>query len=478
MPTLAIATASAGAIAVASALSACGGHSSGSPSSGCDPNCGGDDASHPGDGGAPSSDGGSTSDAQVDSSVPADGASSGDGSSANDAGGDGGGNALAATFFSMTVHTGGTANLPSVPIGGVRLWDTTATWPTLNPDSGVYDWTELDGWLSEAKDAGLDVLFTFGRTPTWASLRPTESCAYGNQPGCAAPPSDVGTTDQILKNFVTALVNHSVGSTTAHIKYYEIWNEPDISGTWSGTPAQLVRMGKDIDTIVHQLDSNALVVGPAASTGNTSGIHFLPAYYEEGGAPYQDIVGMHAYVYSGSSFANVPEGIVTIIDQLQKLMTANGIGDKTIFFTEGSWGKDTTMTSDEQVAYLARDYLLMWMNGIGRFYWYAWDNTEWGTLSEAGAALPPGTAYGLLEKWLIGSTHGATPCATASDSTVSCDLILAGGDAAQILWNATASKSEPVGASFAHYQTLDNATVNPITGGMVTAGIKPILVTK
>jgi hypothetical protein len=183
-----------------------------------------------------------------------------------------------------------------------------------------------------------------------------QPCTYGK--GCAAPPSDLASGDTILKDFTAALVNHSLASTTAHIRYYEIWDEPDLAGTWTGTAAELVTMAKDITAIVHTLDASARVVGPPPSTGNKYGIHFLPDYYAAGGAPYEDIVGMHAYLYDGSAFATVPEGVVVTITELRTLMSANGIGDLPIFFTEGAWGgapNDGSMTDDEKVAYLARD---------------------------------------------------------------------------------------------------------------------------
>ena len=137
----------------------------------------------------------------------------------------------------------------------------------------------------------------------------------------------------------------------------------------------------------------------------------------------------------------------------------------------------TAMTSDEQVAYLGREYLLMWMSGVGRYYWYAWDNSDWGDLFN-GSLLPPGTAYGQLESWLVGSTHPPTPCTQASDATWTCLLTQSTGAAAEILWNPTTSKAVPVGAAFTHYQTLDDAIINGVDGGAVTVGPQPILVTK
>jgi hypothetical protein len=411
---------------------------------------------------------GGTRDGTVDASVSVDSGDEGHG-----------GGALPATFFSMTINEQGSSHLPTVPFGGLRLWDTTAVWPLLNTASGVYDFTELDAWLAEAEAAGVDVIFTFGRTPAWASSRPTESCSYGM--GCAAPPSDIASGDTILKSFTTALVNHSVASTTSQIKYYEIWNEPDLSGTWSGTAAELVTIGQDITAIVHALDKSALVVGPSPSTGNAYGIHFLPAYYAAGGAPYQDVVGMHGYLYDGSTFATVPEGIVETITQLRLLMSANGVGDLPIFFTEGDWGgapNDSAMTDDEKVAYLARDYLLMWMNGVARFYWYAWDNSGWGTLFQGGTTEPAGTAYGILESWLVGSTHVSDNCSQDASSTWTCALVLSSGVQSLIVWNPSATTSVSVPAGYGHYLTLDDTTSHAVAGGAVSASAKPILVTR
>lgn len=109
---------------------------------------------------------------------------------------------------------------PSVPFGGIRLWDNYVSWEDINTASGTYNWTNLDKWLAAAQASDTDVLYTFGRTLQWASLRPSEQCGYGY--GCAAPPSDIGSGDNIWKAFVTALVEHSLVSPTAQIKYYEL----------------------------------------------------------------------------------------------------------------------------------------------------------------------------------------------------------------------------------------------------------------
>jgi hypothetical protein len=379
---------------------------------------------------------------------------------------------LPATFFSQNWNN--SRDFPSVPFGGLRLWNTGTTWTNLEPSSGTYNWTSLDRWLALANANNKDVLYTFGWTPQWASGAAT-ACSGGNS-YCNLPPSDVSTGDVKWKAFVTAVVKHSLAS-PRRIKYYEIWNEPDLA--WGGSAAQLVTMARDAYAVIHQLDPTAQVIGPSPSTGNQWGIHYLPSYYAAGGAPYQDIVGMHAYLYSGSSFATNPSGITTTISQLRSLMTQYGIASKQIFLTEGSWGNTNASMSDAmKVAYLGQEYVLIWSTGVvSRYYWYSWDDTHgWGVLwSPTSGINPAGIAYGLLYNWLVGSTNAANPCTTDVHNNTVCKLTLANGKPADIIWNLS-TVNTVVSSIFHHYQTLDNATEYPIVNHTVTVGIKPILV--
>src|SRR5262249_29249125 len=158
-------------------------------------------------------------------------------------------------------------------------------------------WTEL------ASSRGKDAMYTFGRVPHWAG--PAQNLA----------PSDVATGDAQWKEFVTALVKHSLASPEHYISFYEMWNEPDLTSNWVGTPAEMVTMAKDAYAIIHALDPKAKLVGPSpgtvglASLANQFGVHYLPAYYAAGGATAQDIVGLHAYLYTGRNFSTSPAGI-------------------------------------------------------------------------------------------------------------------------------------------------------------------------
>jgi len=388
---------------------------------------------------------------------------------------------LPLSFFGQSISEIQASHFPTVPLGGVRLWDTNTTWAQIETSSGTYSWTELDTWLRSVSSHDKDSMYTFGRVPHWAAMDASQACP--NAPagaGCPAPPpADVDSGDTAWKTFVTALVQHSLSSQELHIAYYELWNEPDLKQNWSGTPAQLVTMAKDAYAIIHRLDPSAKVIGPTASTANQYGVHFLPDYYVAGGAVAQDIVGLHAYLYTGNDFSTTPAGITTSISQLQKLMATYHISNKPIWFTEGNWNANglSPLTDAQKAAYLAQEYILMWStDAVARYYWYSWDSKV-GTLWTAAAGLTQaGTAYSELADWLIDSTHSANPCSTASDGTWTCALKLSSGYPAEIIWNPGISKTITVGAEFATVRTLTNSNVYSIAGHQVAIGGLPVLV--
>ena len=235
-----------------------------------------------------------------------------------------------------------------------------------------------------------------------------------------------------------------------------------------GTDTQLVTMARDAYQIIHSLDRDALVLGPSPHGLNL--VNWLQAYYAAGGAPYQDIVAFHAYV--GPHF----DQLSSIVDNTRALMGRYGIDEEPLWVTEGSWGV-TGLTSAQQAAYLAQEYIVFWSKKIARYYWYSWDGgPQWGQLWTASAGInPAGVAYGLLENWLVGSVSSQSPCTQSPDATWYCGLTLPNGDAAQIVWNPNTTSSKTVDSAFTTYRTLENGTVNPIAGNAVPVGSEPIL---
>lgn len=361
--------------------------------------------------------------------------------------------------FGMLVNT--LANYPLAPVfSSIRFWDVEATWKDLNTANGVYNWTKLDQLLKAA--AGKEVLYTFGKVPTWA----------GGGSAFANPPTDLDAGNRAFKAFVAALVKHSLASPTK-ISIYELWNEPNLPMYWTGTVQQLLQMTRDAETIIRALDPEAVIVAPADSGGNAVGQWLLDYYAAAGEYIPHDVFNYHAYL---TDTKRDPMGMLLLLQNIQYKMQHGSLPNQPIWFTEGSWGQASAykppLTNDEQITYLALQYILMWLYGVQRYYWYAFDSNGWGELWDKATGMHPvGNAYALLQAWLTGSKLvGALTQNTSGTYII--NLTLANGNLAQIVWNAQIHSLSTPAKSFL---TLDNAVPGRIPNGSVTVHPKPIL---
>ena len=367
---------------------------------------------------------------------------------------------------------------PSVKFGTIRLWDTSTEWADMNSSSGRYDWSHLDSWLSTAQQHGVtSILYTFGGTPSWISSHPTDStCSYA--PGRCDPPRDLNAdgsgTDAAWQAFVRALASHSAG----RIKYWQMWNTPNDARQWRGTPQQLVRMAKDARAIIRSVDSTALIIGPP--TGNYHvklsypcyAANIIAKFLAAGGGQYVDVIAFHSY-FTDYDRPDTAEDIVPMIQCVVSTMKTYGQSGKPIWTTEGGWGKSTDLSNaDAQAAFVARTYLIQRSMGVQRFYWYAWNNLNWGTLWSTSGMRKSGQAYQQVSNWLIGSTI-TRPCAQSS-GIWECGLTLASGKIAQPVWSAS-SKSYNVPSFFTKYSDLTGATYSVPGSHVITVGPKPYL---
>jgi len=425
-------------------------------------------------------------------------------------------NSVPSNFFNM--HTGHPATpWPSSPVAGQRLWDAGVSWPLINTSKGVYDWTLLDQRLSDAHVHGADLLYDMGMTPVWAqcgtstasSCVQTSGCAfagtsYGAGPGQCYWPADLnpdGTgTNQHWKDWVTAVATHSVNSGTGHIKYYEIWNEPNDTGFWRGTTAQLVRMAQDAACIIKGIgpgctnvgiDPKALMVTPAPTLGGSAISTWMLGYLGAGGTQVSDVIAFHGY--NGTN----AEKIVTLVSTLRDnaLITFNQTS-KPLFDTEFSWGLNVVFPDqDERAGFVGRSLLLHWSSGVNRLYWYSWDSsgTMWSETSTSGCTTPDasgvgftcksGLAFAQVQNWLVGAT--LSQACSVNGTVWTCGLTKPGGYQALAVWDTAQSCSNglcttstftfaPVIPNYIHYRDVYGA-VTAISGRTVPIGYKPIL---
>jgi len=154
----------------------------------------------------------------------------------------------------------------------------------------------LDTLVSRAQARGLDVVYTFGRTPAWASSNRTGYC-QNNAAGSCYPPA----SQQYWKDFVTAISLRYAGK----IKYWELWNEPNAANSWTGTTAQMVTMAQNAYPIIKANASGAVVL--SAGPQGPSAYIWLDDYLAAGGGTYADGFSFHGYLGNTNGIAKPAE---------------------------------------------------------------------------------------------------------------------------------------------------------------------------
>jgi hypothetical protein len=327
----------------------------------------------------------------------------------------------------------------------------------------------------------VDVIFTFVGVPAWASSNPNDTtCAYWS--GACDAPNDLNTdgtgTNKHWKDFVTAIAAHTGSS----IKYWELWNEPNISGqankNW--TSAQWVRLGNDARSIILATNPSAQFLSPGVAI--TSNTNWLKSFLTAGGTNYADIVAYHGY-------AVPPEVEVSEITSIQAAMLVGGASSKPMWDTEGSWGPPSNVPAlSLQVGYVARMYLLHAANGVARFYWYGWEfgGALWqpDTLigctapSNGGYLCPSGLAYQQTYSWIVGAVLRGC---SVTGTTWTCTLARPTGYLAQIVWDTSQTCNGSCTTTpyvppqqYKKYRDLNGNTFT-VSGSSVPIGAQPII---
>ena len=162
---------------------------------------------------------------------------------------------------------------PAIPVPAMRLWDSNTTWCGMDRGtaSNEYNFGQLDALLGQASRLSADAEFTFGQTPDWAASGSFPQPVAAGQ--CSGSGTQAPADESYWTNFVTAVVTHARG----RIHAYELWNEVDYSGYWTGGMSRMVQMTVDAAAIIHRIDPSALVLSPSI-TGTDEGYAWLHDY--------------------------------------------------------------------------------------------------------------------------------------------------------------------------------------------------------
>jgi Glycosyl hydrolase catalytic core len=255
-------------------------------------------------------------------------------------------------------------------------------WPLGQPTgSGTVDYTRYDAVVLAAARTGLGVMPVVQGTPGWAAAKPGDP---------ASPPRKDADFGRFLKALVRRYGPH--GSLwTDHpevsarpIRYWQIWNEPNIDRYWSRQPfaKSFVRLLRAARRALRAADPGARVVLPGLPNRSWAALRSI---YGAGGRRAFDVVALHPYT-------GKPRNVVKLVRFSRRVMARYGDRRKPVWVTELSWpaakGKTVTTggfeTDDKGQARRLRKGLLLLAAArrtlrIGRVYWYTWLSAEGGS---------------------------------------------------------------------------------------------------
>ena len=280
-------------------------------------------------------------------------------------------------------------------------------WPSLQPSrahrvSGWYA-AVADRCVNLARSKGMEVLGTLLWTPGWANR--------GRDGG--TPPSRAADFAWIAH----WAARHFRGRVAA----WEIWNEPNVSRFWKGSPRRYVRLLRAAYPAIKAGDRNAKVVFGGVTHNDD---RWLAAAYAAGAHGAFDVMATHPYQGVGDAAPETADTggdwwLFTHAPAVHDLMARHGDGAKPIWFTEFGWSVHPNgpglalwqrgVTPEEQAAYLSRAITLARLRYpyVEKAFWYKDAARPGEDEIEAGYGLlrddlSPRPAYAALKALLLG----------------------------------------------------------------------------
>lgn len=277
-------------------------------------------------------------------------------------------------------------------------------WDRIEPEKGRFVWTDYDRIADEYNRRGIHLLPILCYDAAWRKDQSPNTDAYREEYG----------------RFVYETVRHFKGRITA----YEIWNEPNISIYWHGTPPSAEDYAKLLKVAYREAkraDPDVTIVG-----GVVAGMDFgfIEGMLKNGAGDAMDAISVHPYQGNLGSVGPEEGGLARDLRALQNLLARHGHAGMPVWITE--MGNRTVpdpdireghpqpagrVTEQQQANYLVRSYALALSEGVRRVFWFNlvdWTNETWGTMSAHMRKKPSWYAYRAMSRVLTGKEYAGT----------------------------------------------------------------------
>ncbi|MCB9458939.1 MAG: cellulase family glycosylhydrolase [Anaerolineaceae bacterium] len=216
------------------------------------------------------------------------------------------------------------------------------SWRDMEPERGQWQFEEADKVVERVERRDLYLVARLGLTPDWALSEETDALD--------SPPDDIAD----FATYCGTVASRYAG----RIRAYQVWNEPNLAREWGNQPpnaANYVELLAACSAAIRQADPTAIIISAGLSpTGNDDATAqrddlYLQAMYDAGFQQYVDVVGAHAPGYNVPSYGpddaeqngNGRWASFRRIEDLRKIMVANGDAARQMAILEMGWTTDT-----------------------------------------------------------------------------------------------------------------------------------------
>ncbi|MEA3346276.1 MAG: hypothetical protein U9Q78_08595 [Chloroflexota bacterium] len=198
----------------------------------------------------------------------------------------------------------------------------------------VSAWEKYDHIVELAHEYDMEIIARLSNPPAW-SRHDGDAC------GVFAPPDDL--TD--FGDFVEAVVRRYRG----RIRYYQIWNEPNLYPEWGEQPVDPVgytALLKEAYTRAKSVDPEVIILSgalaPTIELGprDMNDLIFLQRMYDAGAGDYFDVMSVQGYgLWSGPYDRRMRPITINFSRNLfiRDIMVKNGDAHKPIWISEMNW---------------------------------------------------------------------------------------------------------------------------------------------
>lgn len=264
--------------------------------------------------------------------------------------------------------------MKSIGITSVRV---DANWrevqPTRPSDS---NWASLDQEVKSITSAGMSVDLIVDGCPSWAAIPDARNDMF------AEPKSST--------QFAVWAAEVAARYGNMGVKYFEIWNEPNINEFWRPRPDPIAYTADLVAAYasIKKVDPAAIVISgglaPASDNGvNYTSVTFLTDMYLDGAKGSFDYLGDHPYSYPLLPDTYSPGSAWSMMDEtdpsIRSIMIANDDSSKKIWITEfgeptqGRPGVSPAAQSEDLTQALADASKKKW---IAAFYIFSWRDSS------------------------------------------------------------------------------------------------------